>query len=65
MHLIRIERDEQFPHMPFHASCSCGTAGHFPTRKGAVDYMTQHAMGQRPGNVQFFLDETLEKAQSA
>jgi hypothetical protein len=41
-HIATITKSSKLLNLPFHAQCSCGTAGTFPERAQAITYLTGH-----------------------
>jgi hypothetical protein len=41
-HIGTITKSSKFPTLPFHAQCSCGTAGDFSAKESAEAYLQSH-----------------------
>jgi hypothetical protein len=50
-HIGTITKSSRLPNLPFHAQCSCGTAGTFPEKEQAVTYLTGHGQNVKANSM--------------
>jgi len=43
-HVGTVTKSSRLPDLPFHAQCSCGSAGTFPEKEQAVQYLRNHGL---------------------
>jgi hypothetical protein len=46
-HIGTVTKSSRLPDLPFHAQCSCGTAGTFPEKESALQYLRNHGLQQQ------------------
>lgn len=50
-HIGTVTKSSRLPDLPFHAQCSCGTAGSFPEAEQALQYLRNHGLNVRAQGV--------------
>jgi hypothetical protein len=49
-HVGTVTKSSRLPNLPFHAQCSCGTAGTFPEKEQALQYLRGHGLNVQANN---------------
>ena len=60
-HIGTVTKSSRLPNLPFHAQCSCGTAGSFPEKEHALQYMRGHGtnvVANNPANTFELVDNS-------
>lgn len=50
-HVGTVTQSSRLPNLPFHAQCSCGTAGTFPEKEQALQYMRGHGQNVKANSL--------------
>jgi hypothetical protein len=50
-HVGVVTKSSRLPNLPFHAQCSCGTAGTFPEKEQALNYLRSHGLNVTAQNL--------------
>lgn len=50
-HIGTVTKSSRLPDLPFHAQCSCGTAGTFPEKEQALQYLRNHGLNVQASGV--------------
>lgn len=50
-HVGTVTKSSRLPDLPFHAQCSCGTAGTFPEAEQALQYLRNHGLNVKAQGV--------------
>jgi hypothetical protein len=51
-HVGTVSKSSRLPNLPFHAQCSCGTAGTFPEAEQALQYLRNHGLNVKAAGPQ-------------